>query len=113
MAPVANPSVLVFPVEVTNESLAALEQEAARVLGPESTSLVVNLARTTFLSSAALGLLVRWGKRLAERGGALALVHPLPPVQRLLRAIGLDVILPWFPTVESAAAHLAKGAAAR
>jgi len=107
MAPAAHP-VLEFPVEVTNEGVHALEGEAATLLRPDAPWLVVSLAHTTFLSSGGLGLLVKWGKSLAEQGGAIALVHPLPPIERLLRAIGLDAILPWFRDVASAQAHLAR-----
>lgn len=46
--------------------------------------LVVNLRRTEYLDSTALGVLVGTLKRLRERGGDLRLVAPSPRIRRLL-----------------------------
>ncbi|MFO0934490.1 MAG: STAS domain-containing protein [Planctomycetota bacterium] len=108
MVPPSTPAVLSWPAEVTTESVASLEREAGSTLGPTGTALVVDLTRTTFLSSSGLGLLVRTGKMLAERGGGLAVAHPQPGVARLLRAVGLDAVIPSFSSVEAARTHLRK-----
>ena len=107
----SSPAVLVLPAEVSNDGIAAIDGEAARLLGTEGTALVVHLGQTAFLSSGALGLFVKWGKCLSERGGRLALVRPRPSVQRLLRAVGLDEILPWFHDVGAASAYVTGGGA--
>ncbi len=107
MAPPA-PSVLAWPSEVTSEAVTILEREAGATLGDAGTVLVVDLTKTTFLSSGGLGLLVRTGKKLAERGGGLALAHPQPSVARLLRAVGLDAVIPSFSSVDAARAHLSR-----
>lgn len=100
------PVVLPCPVEVTTESLTALEADVDRLLGADGTLLVVDLAETSFLGSAGLGLFVKLGKRLQERGGGVALARARPPVQRLLRAVGLGQVLPHFEGVEQARDHL-------
>jgi anti-anti-sigma factor len=110
MASSPTPAVLSWPAEVTTDAVAALEREAGSTLGPAGTALVVDLTRTTFLSSSGLGLLVRTGKMLAERGGGLALAHPQPGVARLLRAVGLDAVIPSFSSVDAARTHLRKPA---
>ncbi len=46
--------------------------------------LVVNLQKTEYLDSTALGMLVGTLKRLRERGGDLRLVAPAPRIRRLL-----------------------------
>ena len=61
------------------------------------------------MSSAGLGFLVRVGKSLHERGGGIALARPQPPVSRLLRAVGLDEVLPRFPTLDAAAGWVERG----
>ena len=111
MVPPATPAVLSWPAEVTTEAVVSLEREAGTALGPADNTLVVDLTRTTFLSSSGLGLLVRTGKMLAERGGGLALAHPQPGVARLLRAVGLDAVIPSVSSVEAARTHLRKPAA--
>jgi anti-sigma B factor antagonist len=102
------PAVLTWPAEVTTDAVASLEREANSTLGAAGTALVVDLTRTTFLSSSGLGLLVRTGKLLAERGGGLAVAHPQAGVARLLRAVGLDAVIPSFSSVEAARTHLKK-----
>jgi len=102
------PAVLAWPSEVTSEAVETLEREAGATLGDAGTALVVDLTKTTFLSSSGLGLLVRTGKRLAERGGGLAVAHPQPSVARLLRAVGLDAVIPSFSSVAAARAHFSR-----
>jgi anti-anti-sigma factor len=94
--------VLVLPVEVTAATIGTIEREAFSLLG-EGARLVVDLGRVTFMSSAGLGLLVRVGKHLSDRGGLLALARPQAPVVRLLRAVGLEEVMPRFPTLDAAA----------
>ena len=100
------PAVLSCPVELTAESLDHMEADVARLLGPEGNRLVVDLGATTFVGSAGLGLLVKLGKRLHDRGGGIALARARPPVQKLLRIVGLGQILPHFNGLEQAVAHL-------
>ncbi len=98
--------VLRLPSEVTNDSIPAVEAEARALLGDHGTRLVVDLGDTDFLGSAGLGLLVKVGKRLHDQGGAIALARPKPVVAKLLRAVGLGGVLPSFPRLEAAVAHV-------
>ncbi len=98
--------VLRLPSEVTNDSITAVEAQARALLGDHGTRLVVDLADTDFLGSAGLGLLVKVGKRLHDQGGGIALARPKPVVAKLLRAVGLGSVLPSFPKVETALAHV-------
>ena len=101
-----NVPVLAFPQEVTLEVLPQLQRDADRLIGPTGTKLVVDLSDVMFMSSSALGLLVKVGKGLRDRGGAIALARPQPVIQRMLIAVGLDSVLPVFPTVAEAAASV-------
>ena len=105
------PAILALPAEVSNDRLSALDAEAVRVIGPDATALVVDLSQTTFMSSGGFGLLVKWGKKVADRGGRVALLRPQPPVARLLRSIGLDEILPVFRDADAASSFAAGGPA--
>ena len=109
MSPSPATAVLAFPEEVHNATLPGLEEQAVAALGEAGDRLVVDLQRTTFLCSGGLGLLVKLGKRLHDRGGALALARPKPPIAKLLRAVGLDALLPSFPGIEAATTHVSRG----
>ncbi len=98
--------VYVMPAEVTLESATLVEREALTALGAVGDRLVVDLGSCRFICSAGLGVLVKLGKVTSERGGAVVLARPLPLVLRLLRTVGLDQVLPHFPTVAAATAHL-------
>jgi anti-sigma B factor antagonist len=102
--------VLVTPPEITLENLPSLEKETVSLVGESGRGLAVDLGKTLFMSSSGLGMLVKTGKRLRERGGAIALARPQPVIQRLLLAVGLERVLPVFPTVAEAQAHASRGA---
>ena len=112
MSPAEIP-VAALPPEVTTDRLEALEEDADRQVGPDGAHLIVDLARTTFICSGGLGMLVKISKRLHERGGALALARGQPPVVRLLRVVGLEGVLPHFASVEAASGFLREGRGAR
>ena len=105
--------VLALPPEVTLENLPQIQKDVDALVGAGPggpRSLVVDLGRTMFMSSSGLGMLVKTGMRLKERGGAIVLARPLPVIQRLLFAVGLDSVLPTYPTLAEAAAHAERGA---
>ena len=56
--------------------------------------LVVNLQRTDYLDSTALGVLVGTLKRVREQGGDLRLVAPTPRIRRLLEITRLVNVFP-------------------
>jgi anti-sigma B factor antagonist len=98
--------VLVLPVEMTAATVAVVEMEARGLLGEAGARLVVDLGTVTFMSSAGLGFLVRVGKLVSERGGHIALARPRGPVAKLLRAVGLEEVLPRFSSIDEAAGWL-------
>lgn len=64
--------------------------------------LVVDLSRTTFLDSSALGVLIATLKRMGERGGRLAVVEPPPTLRRIFEITALDRVLELHPSREAA-----------
>jgi anti-anti-sigma factor len=94
------------PREVTGGNLPDLVVAAApHVLGT-GPGLVVDLSTTEFLSSSGLSELLRLGMDLRDRGARLALAAPSRTVDRMIRVVGLDRVIPVFPTVEAASSHL-------
>ena len=100
---------MAFPSEVTLENLPQIQKEAEALIGDSGKGLVVDLAKTMFMSSSGLGLLVKTGMKLRERGGAIVLARPMPVIQRLLFAVGLDAVLPTYATLAEAMAHAERG----
>jgi len=49
------------------------------------------------------------GKLVHDRGGAMALARPRTAVERLLRAVGLEEVMPRFASVDAAAGWLERG----
>ena len=64
--------------------------------------LIINLQRTEYLDSTALGLLVGTLKRAHERGGDLRLVAPSARIRRLLEITRLDKVFPIDATEQEA-----------
>jgi anti-sigma F factor antagonist len=71
---------------------------------PDVTQLVIDLSRTTFLDSSALGVLIGAFKRMRERDGRLDVVQPQGPVRRIFEITALDRILSLYESREDALA---------
>jgi len=81
--------------EVDAHTAPALRQAIADQLAdPYVTQLIVDLSRTTFLDSSALGVLIGAFKRMRERDGRLDIVQPPPAIRRIFEITALDRILP-------------------
>lgn len=79
-----------------------LESELDRLveLGPKV--MVLDLAKATMLSSAALSAMVRTSKRMNGTGSRLCLAAVPEPTMKLLHSVRLDDLVPMFPSVEHA-----------
>jgi len=82
--------------EIKRAAVEAIEQGA--------TSIVVDLSRTRFLDSTALGVLIGIARRLRPNGGALAIVNTEPTTARTFAIAGVGDI---FPIVDTRADALA------
>lgn len=72
--------------------------------------LVLDLTRTTFMDSTALGVLVGVTRSLGA-GGTLAIVCASPTLARIFELSGMDGVFAIYPTLDDALAH-ARGRAA-
>jgi anti-anti-sigma factor len=98
------------PREVLGGAVPDLTVAAApHVLG-EGPGLVIDLSTTEFLSSSGLSELVRLGMDLRDRGAVLVLAAPSRAVDRMIRVVGLDRVIPVFATILEAADHVRRPA---
>jgi anti-anti-sigma factor len=63
---------------------------------------VVDLSGVDFLASIGIRLLTLTAKSIASRGGRMALVNPIPDVQRVLEITGIPEFIPMYSHLESA-----------
>lgn len=98
--------ILVPPAELTAATDATFEALAAPHLEGARSGLVVDLSAVSVVTSAGLGRLVHLGRSLHERGRKLALAGGSRAVTKLLRTVGLDAVMPHFPTAEAAVQYI-------
>lgn len=79
-----------------------VDRACAPFLDGDAPRLVVDLGLVGFVSSGGLSLLIHLGRRFDERGGKVVLAGGRRSVVKLIRAVGLDTVLPHFPSVEVA-----------
>jgi anti-anti-sigma factor len=66
---------------------------ADAIVGGIRPRLVLDLAGVDFMDASAVGCIVRAGRRLAARGGALVVLEPSRPARRLLELCDLGGLL--------------------
>jgi anti-sigma B factor antagonist len=99
--------VVVTPVgEFDISSVDMLRATILDAVSPTQNRLVIDLSRTTFVDSTALGVMVGAGRRINDWGGWLRLVAPQPNVRKVLSLTGLDKVFGLYDTVEQAVSHV-------
>jgi len=104
---------VVLPAEVYKaETIEFLRREVRlAVEASERTGFVLDLGRVTFLTSAALGLLINLQAHLRERACRLVVAGAVGEVAGVLAQARLGAVLPVYPTVAEAVAALGDSAA--
>jgi anti-sigma B factor antagonist len=82
--------VLTLSGEADITTVAELSDALSAQLAAGARHLTVDLSRLRFADSAVIRALVLADRRLKDRGGGLALVHPQPGVARALSLLGVD-----------------------
>lgn len=100
--------VLIPGTELNREALKALKLEVGPLLQAEQAGpgLVIDMGGVTFINSTALGYVVWVGKELSEQGRRIALARPQRKIEKLLRIVGLSIMLPHFKSVHEAERHV-------
>jgi anti-sigma B factor antagonist len=83
--------------------VAEFETSLGPLLKVEAPTIMIDLERLDYLSSAGIGALMAIQQEILRRKGHLALVRPAEKVQRLLQSLGFDRI---FSIVDSRAGAL-------
>ena len=93
-APTADCRIVTPRGEVDAHNAPALRQAISDLLeNPAVRHLVMDLSRTTFLDSSALGVLIGALKRMRERDGRLDVVQPPKAIRRIFEITALDRVL--------------------
>jgi anti-anti-sigma factor len=85
------------------------QQQLADALGPDASSLVIDLSQTRYLDSAGIDMLLRLSDRLDHRRAKLILVIPhTSQLKRLASIVGMPDIIAIHPTIPAALQEAAK-----
>jgi anti-anti-sigma factor len=87
------------------------QQQLADALGPDASSLVVDLSEARYLDSAGIDMLLRLGDRLDHRRAKLVLVIPdTSQLKRLAAIVGLPDAIAVRPSLQEALREAARSA---
>jgi anti-sigma B factor antagonist len=81
------------------------KQELLRVIADGATFVVVDLTRTTFIDSTALGVIIRGVERLKQRDGRLVVVCADPNIVKIFEVTGLNRIFSVYGSRDEALAQ--------
>ena len=96
------------PIAHVNEDIDAAnatitQQQLADALGPDASSLVIDLTETRYLDSAGIDMLLRLSDRLDHRRAKLILVIPdASQLKRLASIVGMPDAIAIHPTLSAA-----------
>jgi anti-sigma B factor antagonist len=96
--------VVAAPEEIDITDAGALREVLQQAGG--SGTLVVDLTRTRFCDSAAIHALVDAHKQARAQGGQVLLAFSGAAVPRIFEITGVDRVIPGFPSVAEALAHI-------
>jgi anti-anti-sigma factor len=105
--------VVAAPEEIDMTSAAGLEAAFLEASALGHDTFVVDLSGTQFCDSAGVHALVRTHKRSRSGGGEMLLVVSAAAVLRVFQIIGIDHLIPSFPTLGQALAYLPAARPAR
>lgn len=99
-----NPDVAVLLPEGRLDALGSplLDRELALLHGQGRKQIVVNLGRTTYISSSGLRVILIHARQLRRAGGDLKLCCMTGKVERVIRIAGFDTVLDSFADEDSA-----------
>jgi anti-sigma B factor antagonist len=94
------------PEEIDITNAKGLREALYQATGDGSGTFVVDLTRTRFCDSAAIHALVDAHKRARAAGGRVLLAFSGTAVPRIFEITGVDRVIPGFPSVADALAHI-------
>lgn len=97
--------VVTAPEEIDVTNAAQLRASLLEAAGQGYGALVVDMSRTRFCDSSGVNVLVRAHRQAQAEGGEVLLVVAAAAVLRILALIGVDRLIPNFPTLDEALAQ--------
>lgn len=91
-------------IDLTNAE--CLRDSLLAAFNAGATALVVDLTATTFLDSAGVTALVRASRRATASEAAVRVAVTAPAVLRVLNLVGIDRLVPVYPSIAEALASL-------
>jgi anti-anti-sigma factor len=89
--------------DIDAANVTTIQQQLADALGPDASSLVIDLSATRYVDSAGIDMLLRLGDRLDHRRAKLILVIPdASQLKRLAAIVGLPDAVAIHPTLSAA-----------
>jgi anti-sigma B factor antagonist len=107
MALVADPQhlpavVIALPAEIDMANADRVGQQLGSACTPGIRTVIADMTATTFCDSSGISMLVRTHKQAAANKTQLRLVVPSTTVLRALTLVGLDDLLPIYPSLSQA-----------
>lgn len=95
--------------DIDAANVTSTQQQLDSALGPDASSLVIDLSDTRYLDSAGIDMLLRLSDRLEHRRAKLILVIPeTSQIQRLATIVGLQDAIAIHPSLAQALQQAAK-----
>jgi anti-anti-sigma factor len=95
--------------DIDAANVTSTQQQLGSALGPDASSLVIDLSDTRYLDSAGIDMLLRLSDRLEHRRAKLILVIPeTSQIQRLATIVGLQDVIAIHPSLALALQQAAK-----
>jgi anti-sigma B factor antagonist len=99
-----SPTVVTLPAEIDTTNADRVSADLHAALAPGVTTVVVDMTATTFCDSRGIRELVLVHKHAAASGTALRLVVTSASVLRVMSVLGIDAVLPIYPSLQEALA---------
>jgi anti-sigma B factor antagonist len=101
----AGVAVVALAGEIDLYTCPEFKQELLRVIADGATLIVVDLTKTTFIDSTALGVIIRGVERLKQRDGRLVVVCADPNIIKIFEVTGLNRIFSVYGSRDEALAQ--------
>lgn len=98
--------------EVDLANAASLRTELTSAFGTGTRLIVVDLTDLRYIDSSGINVLLDTHRAFAKDGSAIVLVVGSSMIQRTLKIVGLEELIPMYPTVETAVENLHHGKSA-
>ncbi len=98
-------AVITLPAEIDATNAEQIRQALESAASHDAAVLIIDMSQTTFCDSAGVNAIIAAHHQATAAGTQLRLVAP--PLMRILTLVGVDQLVPIYPTLEAALAGTA------